>query len=138
MGFTRFVEIGRVCLINYGPETGKLCTIIDVVDKNKALVDGPFDITGVHRQMIPFKRLALTDLKVKILRNARQKTLKAAFAEADVLEKWAATSWAKKRAAKVKRASLTDLDRFKLMVARKQKARAVNKAFSKLKKTASA
>ena len=34
-GFTRFVEIGRVCLINYGPDTGKLCTILDVQDKNK-------------------------------------------------------------------------------------------------------
>lgn len=34
-GFTRFVEIGRVALINYGPDEGKLCTIIDVVDGNK-------------------------------------------------------------------------------------------------------
>jgi large subunit ribosomal protein L14e len=55
--------------------------------------------------------------------------------ETDVLAKWEATSWAKKRASKVKRASLTDLDRFKLMVARKQKARAVNKALAKLKKS---
>eukprot|EP00953_Heterococcus_sp_UTEX-ZZ885_P031766 16629-Heterococcus_DN1.PRE.6 len=39
-GFTRFVEIGRVCLINYGPETGKLCTIIDVADKNKLRLTG--------------------------------------------------------------------------------------------------
>jgi ribosomal protein L14E/L6E/L27E len=46
----------------------------------QALVDGPFDITGVHRQLIPFKRLALTDIKVNILRNARQGTLKKAFA----------------------------------------------------------
>ena len=45
----------------------------------QALVDGPHDITGVHRQLIPFKRLALTDIKVNILRNARQGTLKKAF-----------------------------------------------------------
>jgi ribosomal protein L14E/L6E/L27E len=153
------VEIGRVCLVNYGPDEGKLCTIIDVVDGNKvghthcllschklqvsthscasqplllfvrnqhghrhkccafadpsaslhtqtvspathqlrahatrhsisrpqALIDGPQDLTGVRRQMIPFKRLALTDFTVKILRNARQGTLKKAFAVSKIL-----------------------------------------------------
>lgn len=39
--FTRFVSVGRVVLINYGPDAGKIATIIDVVDENKALVDGP-------------------------------------------------------------------------------------------------
>lgn len=33
--FTRFVEIGRVVLVNYGPDSGKLATVIDVVDGNK-------------------------------------------------------------------------------------------------------
>lgn len=37
-GFTRFVEIGRVALINYGPHEGKLAVIIDVVDNNKVCV----------------------------------------------------------------------------------------------------
>lgn len=31
-GFTRFVEVGRVVLINFGPDAGKLATIIDIVD----------------------------------------------------------------------------------------------------------
>ena len=69
--FSRYVEIGRVCLINYGPDQGKLCTIIDVVDSNKALIDGPKDLTGVVRQMIPFKRLSLTDLIAKVRSRAR-------------------------------------------------------------------
>ena len=33
--FTRFVEVGRVVLINYGPDAGKLATIIDVVDAKR-------------------------------------------------------------------------------------------------------
>lgn len=33
--FSRFVEIGRVVMISYGPETGKLATIVDVVDQNR-------------------------------------------------------------------------------------------------------
>jgi large subunit ribosomal protein L14e len=120
--FSRFVEVGRVVLINYGPDEGKLATIIDIVDGNKCLVDGPATKTGVARQVIPFKRVALTDIVVKIPKNARQKTLNKAWDEADVLAKWDASSWAKKLAAKKKRASLTDFQRFQLMVARKQRS----------------
>lgn len=117
-------------MINYGDLAGKLCTIIDVVDQNKALVEGipGDDATDVRRQMIPFKRLSLTDIVVKIPRNARQKTMKAAWAEADVTGKWAASGWGKKLASKAKRAANNDFDRFKLMVARKQRAKAVKAA----------
>ncbi|KAF0727549.1 hypothetical protein Ae201684_014377 [Aphanomyces euteiches] len=104
MTFSRFVTIGRVALINYGPDAGKLATIIDVVDENKALVDGPFSVTGVNRHVISFKRLALTDLSVKIPRQAREATLKKALEKADILNKWAATSWSKKTEAKKTRA----------------------------------
>lgn len=132
MVFTRFVEVGRVVLINYGPETGKLATIIDIVDQNKCLIDGPAEITGVSRQVISYKRIALTDLTVKIQANARQATLKKAWAEADTLAKWEATSWAKKLAAKKKRAALNDFARFKVMVARKQKSEIIAKKVAEL------
>ena len=121
-GFKRFVEVGRVVLINYGPDAGKLATIIDIVDQNKCLIDGPAEITGVNRQVISYTRIALTDLTVKIQMNARQKTLKKAWAEADTMAKWEATSWAKKLSSKKKRANLNDFSRFKVMVAKKQKA----------------
>ncbi|KAG7373989.1 50S ribosomal protein L14e [Nitzschia inconspicua] len=132
MVFKRHVEVGRIVLINYGPETGKLATIIDIVDQNKCLIDGPEDITGVSRQVISFTRIALTDLTVKIQRNARQKTLKKAWTEADTMAKWEATSWAKKLASKKKRASLGDFDRFKVMVAKKQKAEIIAKKMAEL------
>lgn len=35
MSFNRFVEAGRVCLINYGPLKGKICVIVDIIDNNK-------------------------------------------------------------------------------------------------------
>ena len=132
MGFSRYVEVGRIVLINYGPESGKLATIIDIVDQNKCLIDGPEDITGVSRQVIPYKRIALTDLTVKISRNARSKTLKKAWAEAEIESKWEKTSWAKKLANKTKRASLTDFDRFKVMVAKKQKSAIIAKKMKEL------
>ncbi|RLN53834.1 hypothetical protein BBJ29_009689 [Phytophthora kernoviae] len=92
MTFTRFVSIGRVVLINYGPDAGKIATIIDVVDENQALVDGPFSVTGVNRHVINFKRLSLTDLTVDIPLQAREKTLKKALAKADTLAKWEAST----------------------------------------------
>lgn len=35
MTFSRYIEIGRVCLINYGPDRNKLCTVINVVDQSR-------------------------------------------------------------------------------------------------------
>jgi len=132
MTFSRYVEVGRVVLVNYGPEAGKLATIIDIVDSNKCLIEGPADITGVERQVIPFKRISLTDLTVKVSRNARAGTLKKAWAAADTLNKWEASSWAKKLAAKKKRASLSDFDRFKVMVAKKEKSAIIAKKMKEL------
>ena len=40
MPFRRYVEIGRVAVINYGPEYGKLVVISDVVDQNRV---SPFE-----------------------------------------------------------------------------------------------
>ena len=33
--YKRFAEVGRIVLIQYGPDAGKLATIIDIVDQNK-------------------------------------------------------------------------------------------------------
>ena len=125
-----------MCLINYGPESGKLCTIIDIVDGNRALVDGPVSLTGVSRQTINFKSLSLTKIKVGITRNARLAQLEKVFKKEDVLAKWAETSTAKRLARRMKRANMNDFDRFKLMVARKTKSALVKKSLKKLKKSA--
>jgi len=132
MVFKRFVEVGRVVLINYGPEKGKLATIIDIVDQNKCLIDGPADLTGVSRQVISYGRIALTDLTVKIQRNARQKTLLAAWKEGDVQAKWDASSWAKKLNSRKVRANLSDFARFQVMVAKKQKSEIISKKVAEL------
>jgi large subunit ribosomal protein L14e len=116
MVFTRFVEIGRVCLITYGKQEGKLCVIVDVLDQNRALVDGP----EIPRMKINFRRVSLTDIKMDITRSTKTGKLNTAWKEQDVDKKWNATSWAKKRAAKTKRANLSDFQRFKAMVLRKK------------------
>jgi large subunit ribosomal protein L14e len=132
MAFKRFVEVGRVVLINYGPDAGKLATIVDIVDQNKCLVDGPAELTGVTRHVIAYKRIALTDLTVKIERTSTQAVMKAAWDEAETLSKWEATSWAKKLSSKKKRADLSDFGRFKVMVAKKQKSAIIAKKMAEL------
>ena len=135
MVFTRFVEIGRVCMVNYGPDAGKLCVIVNVLDPNRALVDGP--LTGVARQKMTFKRLTLTDMVVSIQHGARQASIVKALKEGDVLNKFKASALGKKLAVKKARADTTDFGRFKLMVARKTKSRAVRTQLSALKKVPS-
>mmetsp|Transcript_34237 Transcript_34237/g.38967 ORF Transcript_34237/g.38967 Transcript_34237/m.38967 type:complete len:134 (+) Transcript_34237:119-520(+) len=127
MTFTRFVEVGRVVLLNFGPNEDKLATIVDIIDQNKCLIDGPVDITGVARQVCSYKRIALTDLTVKIERTSTAEEIKSAWEESDIMAKWEASSWAKKLSSKKKRANLTDFDRFKVMVARKQKSAIIAK-----------
>jgi len=51
-----------------------------------------------------------------------------------VAGKWAASSWAKGIARKAAKAGMGDFDRFTMMVARKTRARAVNKAMKSMKK----
>ncbi|KAJ3340211.1 hypothetical protein HDU93_007301 [Gonapodya sp. JEL0774] len=33
--FQRLVEVGRVVLLNYGPDAGKLAVIVDIIDHNR-------------------------------------------------------------------------------------------------------
>merc|ERR1719253_2178525 len=131
--FQRFVEPGRLAVITYGPCAGKMCTVVDIVDQKRVVVDGPEATTGVRRHMMPIKRLSLTDFKCKIPRGAREKTLKKAMADEEVMKKWSETKWAKKLAAKTARTEMNDFERFKLMVARKKRSAAVKKTIGKKK-----
>jgi len=132
--FTRFVEPGRLALITYGPCAGKMCTIVDIVDQKRVVVDGPESVTGVRRHMIPVKRLSLTDLKAKLSRGAREKTLRTALEKDEIMKKWSESAWAKKMKAKEARANLTDFERFKLMVARRKRSAEVRGVMKKAKK----
>merc|ERR1711865_1154117 len=132
--FERFVEPGRLALITYGPCAGKMCTVVDIVDHKRVVVDGPEKVTGVRRHMMPIKRLSLTDFKATIPRGAREKTSKVALTKDNIMKKWADSSWAKKLKATKTRSFMNDFDRFKLMVAKKKRSQAVKKALKPKKK----
>ncbi|KAG0491733.1 hypothetical protein HPP92_004776 [Vanilla planifolia] len=133
MPFQRYVEIGRVALVNYGKDYGKLVVIVDVIDQNRALVDAP----DMVRDQMNFKRLSLTDIKVDIPRIPKKSKLIAAMEAADVKNKWEKSSWGRKLIVKKRRASLNDFDRFKVMIAKIKRGQAIRQELSKLKKNAS-
>jgi large subunit ribosomal protein L14e len=106
------------------------------VDQNRVIVDGPKDLTGVSRQVVNLRQTALTDLVVTLPRNAGEVALRKAITEQGVLTKWNSSAWAQKLARRSTRANLTDFDRFKVVVARRKRADAVRREFSKLKSAA--
>jgi large subunit ribosomal protein L14e len=129
MGFTEFVQVGRVIVIIYGPLYGKLAVILDILDQNRILIEGPRSVTGVDRQVIQLKRVKLTPIVINIRRQSRTKNLLKAVQENDIVAKFAKTTFAQKLARQDKRANINDFDRHKLMVVKKKRAQAYHKAF---------
>ncbi|KAI3995720.1 hypothetical protein MKX01_020793 [Papaver californicum] len=132
MPFKRYVEIGRVALVNYGEDYGRLVVIVDVIDQNRALVDAP----DMERSQVNFKRLSLTDIKIDIGRIPKKKVLIDAMDAADVKKKWESISWGRKLIVQKKRASVNDFDRFKVMLAKIKRGGAIRQELAKLKKQA--
>lgn len=133
--FKRFVEVGRVVLINKGEDTGKLAVVVEIIDHNKvrpiipfasqrvsrahldallfsfsqAIIDGPS--TGVPRQAIRYRYLSLTPHVVpKLPRAGNTATVKKYYEKSGVAEKWTQSSWAKKREAAKLRSEMSDCE----------------------------
>ncbi len=41
-GFNRFVEIGRVSYVSFGPDEGKLVVIVDLIYQNRVRMTGSY------------------------------------------------------------------------------------------------
>lgn len=88
------METGRVAKCSIGPLKGKLVTIVDVIDSNRVLIDGP--CTGVLRQEYRMNNLHLTKFKLTFPYTAPTRLIRKAWKEADITAKWNQTAWAKK------------------------------------------
>ena len=120
MVFKRFVEVGRVIIVNYGPLTGKLAVIVDILTTTKVIIQGLKG--GVRRQELSLRRVTLTDYKLDIKRGAKREEVFKAIEDFKLEEKLKKSSLAKKVALREKRANLTDFDRFKVMRLRQKRA----------------
>ena len=129
MGFKKFVEVGRVALINYGDDYGKICVIVDIAGPTEVLIDGPK--LGVARQLINLRKLSLTALTIKISKGARTGTLQDAILKEKLIEKWASTTQALKLRKKAIREKLNDFERFQVMVLHRRRSFMTKKALKK-------
>ena len=124
MPFHKFVQIGRVAVIQDGPATGKIAAIVDVIDQNRVLIEGD----GVSRQEYRIRNLHLTPLLTKFPFSARSKVVRKAWEADKISEKWAQSAWAKRMEMKKRRQGLNDFDRFKLYKAKSARNKILSKA----------
>ncbi|KAI0674914.1 60S ribosomal protein L14 [Trametes maxima] len=128
--FKRFVEVGRVVLLKSGPFEGRIAVIAEIIDHNRAIIDGP--TTGVPRQSFPYRHLTLTPFVLASLpRAAGTGVIRKQLEKEGTVEKWNKSSWAQKREAVSKRRSLTDFERFTVMLAKKVRRDQVRKTLAK-------
>ena len=123
-----------MCLINKGKDSGAHVVIVDVIDQNYVLVDGPAGVNGVRRQKLNLKSLTLTDLVIPgVLRGMRHRLLKKNFEKADPMAKFNESKWGKTIAQRNARKELSDFERFKLAKARQHRDRIAKAKFAQMK-----
>ena len=104
--------------------------MLTLIPYPQAIIDGPS--TGVDRQAIAYRYLVLTPHVIRTLpRAAGTSAVKKFFDKAGVAEKWSQSGWAKKRAAIKTRRSLSDFDRFNVMLLKKQRRNVLSPAVKK-------
>ena len=138
----RLVEVGRVVLFTHGPFTGRLATIVEIIDHKRvchwnqrlailrvgsrsaqALVDGPSkkEHASVPRQSVSLNNLIITPIVIpKLPRQAGRGAVARAWEKEEVESKWDESAWAKRREQREKRRNLSDFDRFKVLRLKKQ------------------
>jgi len=64
------IEVGRICVKQYGREQGKKCVIIDLMDKSFILITGPKNLNGVKRRRVNLNHVAPLEDKIEISKGA--------------------------------------------------------------------
>ena len=128
------VNLGRVVMVNYGPLSGKLAVIIDLVNASKVVIEGPG--LGVPRVVISNKRLTLTKFSLPdVAPGISTKDLAVKVSAFKVTDRFRETGLGKKIAKQERRAKLTDFERFKAFTLKKQLGKAVRTQVNKSRKT---
>ena len=94
------IEVGRICVKLLGREAGKKCVVVDVIDKNFALITGPKSVTGVRRRRTNVDHLESTSETVEVKKGASDddvekvltKAKKTKFMKDDVVKSKAAAT----------------------------------------------
>ena len=129
--FSRFVEAGRVAVAVYGPLKDKPVIIVDIIDQNRIIVEGP----EVPRQVISTRWVSLSPLVLPHFnRGTGSSALKAILAKNDVIAQWKDSAWGRKIAVRQNYAKLNDFERFKAKIYRRAIKKRVHQLFVVAKK----
>ncbi len=85
-------DVGRICVKLSGREAGKKCVVLDVIDKNFALITGPPKLTEVKRRRVNIEHVEATPERIEIKKGATdeevvkalEKAKKTSFMKAEV------------------------------------------------------
>jgi large subunit ribosomal protein L14e len=80
------IEVGRICVKNVGREAGKKCVIVELIDKNFALITGPQTISTIKRRRVNINHLEPTSEKIEIKRGLTDEEIIEALTTAGKLE----------------------------------------------------
>ena len=108
----RQVECGRIGFIATGPFAGKLATIVEIVDHNRVLIDGP--LSGVHRQAMNLKKIHLTKWTIRMPHGSKSKVVEKEWTKSEISKKWEESTWCQKLRKRAIRSNLTDFERFQV------------------------
>merc|ERR1711915_164016 len=132
MTFRKFVQIGRVVFLNDGRYKGKLAVVVDIIDGNRALIDGP--CSDVPRQAFKFSEMYLTKYMLKIQRSMRSKGIRQEWERLRISQQFAASQWQQNIEKSKIRTDMTDFDRYKLGRAKQSRNKIIKDAFHRIKK----
>ena len=118
--FRNSIEIGRIVYITFGPTHGKIGLIVDILDKNRCMIDGP---SG--RQVINIKRIKPTKIKLKIGRGLGSKNVYLVMKTHNIIDWWMKSSWFEKIEKNRKKNQFSDFEKFKFMLGKKASHRII-------------
>ena len=124
--FNRFVEVGRVAMVTYGPYSGQWVCIVDIIDQSRALVDNP--LLSIPRHPLSYRRMHLTDILIeKVPRGIGSAALKSKLVKSKFVEdKWSGCVWDRKEGKRVTRSAMSDFDRFKVKLAKQARRKVLS------------
>jgi len=70
-------EVGRICVKTAGRDAGRRCVIVDLMDKNFALVTGPKEVSGVRRRRVNVNHIKPLEEKIAIEKGATDEQIAA-------------------------------------------------------------
>ncbi|MBD3186663.1 50S ribosomal protein L14e [Candidatus Bathyarchaeota archaeon] len=81
------LEVGRICVKTSGREALRRCVLVEIIDKNFALVTGPKEISGIRRRRVNLSHLEPTDDKIDLKKNASDEKVMDALKKANLVDK---------------------------------------------------